>query len=72
MTKLNIYNLPDVLFSKLHTTTVYMSENNGIISIKPIMQKKQSSKLRGMFSDGKLSVEKHLKMMQKDKEAFEQ
>jgi len=68
---LSIYSLPDLLYSKLHTTTVSVSDNNGTICIEPVAQKKNSKKLRGMFSDGKLSVDKHLKMMREDRETFE-
>ena len=71
MAVVSIYSLPDVLYSKLQTTTVSMSENNGVICIEPIVQKKGNKRLRGMFSDGKLSVDKHLKMMREDREMFE-
>jgi hypothetical protein len=71
MSVMSIYSLPEVLFSKLHTTNVFMSEKNGVISLKPAVMERKTSKLRGMFSDGRLSVEKHLKMMREDKEMFE-
>ena len=71
MVVLNIYSLPDVLYSKLQTTTVSMSENNGVICIEPVAQKKGSKRLRGMFADGKLSVDKHLKTMREDRVQFD-
>ena len=67
----NIYSLPDVLYSKLHTTTVSMRESNGVIYIVPVSQEKSGKKLRGMFSDGRLSVDKHLELMRKDRVTFE-
>ena len=72
MSVLSIYSLPEVLYSKLHTTTVSMSENNGVIYIEPVIRRGNRKRLRGMFSDGRLSVDKHLKMMREDKEAFEE
>jgi hypothetical protein len=71
MSVLNIYSLPDMLLSRLHTTTVSVTENNGGVFIEPVIREKNKRKLRGMFSDGKLSVDKHLEMMRKDKETFE-
>jgi|GEM_PF-3340022 len=71
MAVLSIYSLPDVLYSKLHTTTVSMSESNGTICIEPVTGKKGGKKLRGMFADGRLSVDRHLEMMREDREAFE-
>ena len=72
MTVLSIYSLPDVLYSKLHTTVVAMSENDGGIHLEPVVREKGKKRLRGMFSDGRLSVDKHLRMMRKDREAFEE
>jgi len=71
MSVLSIYSIPDVLYSKLHTTTVKMSESNGVICIEPVAQKRGKKKLRGMFSDGRLSVDNFLDTMKKDKETFE-
>jgi len=72
MAVLSIYSLPDVLYSKLHTATVSMSEDNGVICIAPVIRKKSGKGLRGMFSDGRLSVDRHLKMMREDRETFEE
>ena len=71
MAVMSIYSLPEVLFSRLNTTNVFMSESNGGILLKPAVLERKTSKLRGMFRDGKLSVEKHLEMMREDKEMFE-
>jgi len=72
MAVLSIYSLPEVLYSRLHTATVFMSENNGVICIEPVIEERGGKRLRGMFSDGRLSVDKHLKMMREDKETFEE
>ncbi|MCL2182469.1 MAG: hypothetical protein FWB85_03245 [Chitinispirillia bacterium] len=37
MAVVSIYSIPDVLYSKLHTTTVSMSESNGTICIEPVI-----------------------------------
>jgi len=71
MAVLSIYSLPEVLYSKLHTATVSMNEDNGVICIEPVIREKGGKRLRGMFSDGHLSVDKHLKMMRENREAFE-
>jgi len=71
MAVLSIYSLPEVLYSKLHTATVSMSENNGVVFIEPVIREKSGKRLRGMFSDGRLSVNRHLQMMREDREAFE-
>jgi len=71
MAVLSIYSLPEVLYSRLHTATVSMSENNGVICIEPVIEERGGKRLRGMFYDGRLSVDKHLKMMREDKETFE-
>jgi hypothetical protein len=72
MSVLSIYSLPEVLLAKLHTRTVFVSENDGIISLRPVAEEKKRKKLRGMFSDGRLSVDMHLKTMREDKELFEE
>jgi hypothetical protein len=71
MSVLSIYSLPEVLYSKLRTTTVSITEDNGVILLAPVAQKTNRKKLRGMFSDGRLSVDRHLEIMREDRELFE-
>ena len=66
---LDIKALPETIFSKISTNKVKFYENNGTITLTPIFEEKPSFKhLRGMFSDGKVSVEDFFEEMRKDKE----
>ena len=66
---LDINTLPETIFSKISTNKVKFYENNGTITLTPIFEEKPRFKhLRGMFSDGKISVENFFEETQKDKE----
>jgi len=61
--------LPEMVFSKISTNKVKFYENNGTITLTPIFEEKPRFKhLRGMFSDGKISVEDFFQETQRDKE----
>ena len=66
---LDISTLPETIFSVISTKKVKFFENNGTITLTPIFEEKPHFKhLRGMFSNGKISVEDFLQEKQRDKE----
>ena len=61
--------IPETILSKISTSKVKYFEHNGIITLTPIFEEKPRFKhLRGMFSDGKISVEDFLEVTRRDKE----
>ena len=65
---LDLKTLPETIFSKISTNKVKFYENNGTITLSPIFEEKPRFKhLRGMFSDGKISVEDFLEETRRDK-----
>ena len=66
---MDVKALPETIFSKITTEKVRFYEENGTITLTPIFEEKpRFAHLRGMFSDGKISVEDFLEETQKDKE----
>jgi hypothetical protein len=66
---MDISRLPEVLFSRIKTEKVKFHEENGAFIVTPVVEKQKSfDNLIGMFSDGKLSIDNHLKQKQLDKE----
>jgi hypothetical protein len=66
---LDISMLPETLFSRIKTEKVKFHEENGAFIVTPIVEERKSfDSLIGMFSDGKLSIDNHLKQKQLDKE----
>ncbi|MDR2704867.1 MAG: hypothetical protein LBC02_03725 [Planctomycetaceae bacterium] len=66
---LDVQTLPEPIFSKIHTNQVKMREENGTIILTPFPEEKPHfDHLIGMFSDGKMSVDKFLQQKQLDKE----
>ena len=66
---LDIKALPETILSKISTNKVKFYENNGTITLTPIFEEKPRFKhLRGMFSDGNISVEDFFKETRRDKE----
>jgi len=77
MAVMDVYSIPNILHSKLNTTIVDMTEYGGVITIRPVVQKKETSGNNGArgfmlkYGEPKLTVDKFLKMMREDKEMFE-
>lgn len=69
---LNVNTLPAPLYRYIRSERVKASESNGVITLIPIDDKKVSAnRLFGMFSDGKLSVDKFMEQKRSDKELEE-
>ena len=64
---LNTNTLPEPLFRLIRTEKVKISETNGEIRLTPITDVKKGCPLRGMFADGKISVDKYLESKQTEK-----
>ena len=63
---LDINAVPEKIFSKISTKKVRFYEEDGTITLTPISEEKPHfAHLRGMFSDGKISVDDFLE--EKDK-----
>ena len=66
---LNVKTLPEIIFSRISTEKVKFHEENGSITLTPVVEKKQDfDVLFGMFSDGRLSSEEYMKEKQIEKE----
>ena len=66
---MDISMLSEILFSRIKTGRVKFHEENGTFIVTPIVEEQKSfDRLIGMFSDGKLSIDNHLKQKQLDKE----
>jgi virulence-associated protein VagC len=66
---LDVKVLPEPIFSRIHANKVKVHEENGSIILTPIHEKKpQFEHLIGIFSDGKISIDKFLLQKQLDKE----
>ena len=66
---LDIKMVPEVIFSHIKADKVKFHEENGTFVITPVIEKEKSfDRLRGMFSDGKLSIDNYLKEKKLDKE----
>jgi len=66
---LDIQTLPEMIFSRISAKKVNFHEENGLIILTPVIEKKQNfDVLFGMFSDGKLSSEDYMKEKQFEKE----
>jgi phospholipase C len=67
---LDISRLPETLFSRIKAEKVKFHEENGTFIVTPIIveERKSFDNLIGMFSDGKLSIDNHLKQKRLDKE----
>ena len=58
---LDIQSLPKMIFTKVPTKKVKVTENNGTIILTPFFEEKpRFDHLTGIFSDGKMSVDKFL------------
>ena len=64
---LNTNTLPEPLLRLIHTEKVKVRENDGEILLTPITDTVEGCPLRGMFADGKLSVDKYLTEKQAEK-----
>jgi virulence-associated protein VagC len=68
-TILDIRILPELIFSKIRTNKVKIQEENGSIILTPFPENEQRfDHLIGMFSDGKMSIDKFLSQKQSDEE----
>ena len=66
---LDINMVPGAIFSRTKTEKVKFHEENGAFILTPVEGKEKSFDcLIGMFSDGKLSIDKYLKEKQLEKE----
>jgi hypothetical protein len=66
---MDVSRLPEALFSRIKTEKVKFHEENGTFMVTPIVEERKSfDNLIGMFSDGKLSIDNHLKQKRLDKE----
>ena len=65
---LNTSTLPEPLFRLIRTEKVKVRETNGEVLLTPIIDSSDGCPLRGMFADGKLSVDKYLASKQAEKE----
>ena len=68
---LNTNTLPEPLFFLIRTKKVKVNESNGIISLIPIVERKNDCPLRGLASDSSLTVDKFLAMTHDKKEMGE-
>jgi hypothetical protein len=67
-TVLETSTLPEPIFRLIHTEKVEVREFNGEIRLIPITDIQKAFPLRGMFSDGKISVDKFIESKQIEKE----
>ena len=67
-TVMNTNTLPEPLFSLFRTEKVKVRATNGEVLLTPIIDSAGGCPLRGMFADGKLSVDKYLAGKQAEKE----
>jgi hypothetical protein len=66
---LNVSALPAPLYQYIRSEKVKARESNGVITLTPVDDKEDSStRLFGMFSDGRLSVDKFMAQKRADKE----
>jgi hypothetical protein len=66
---LDVQTLPETIFSKILTKKVKIHEENGSIILTPFSDEKlRFDHLVGIFSDGRMSVDKFLLQKQLDKE----
>ena len=66
---LDIQSLPEMVFSKVHTRKVKVYEDNGTITLTPFYEEKpRFDHLVGIFSDGKMSVDKFLEKKRQEME----
>ncbi|MDR2117608.1 MAG: hypothetical protein LBP87_14620 [Planctomycetaceae bacterium] len=64
---LDVQTLPETIFSKITTKKVKIHEENGSITLTPFSEEKlRFDHLVGIFSDGKMSVDKFLLQKQLD------
>ena len=65
--------LPRVIYSIMQTAQVVLTEDNGIVTLVPIAEKKDSqidktARFSGIFTDGKISAEKFIDRKAEEKE----
>jgi hypothetical protein len=66
---LDVQTLPENIFSKITTQKVKVYEENGTITLTPILEEKpRFDHLIGMFSDGKISIDDFLAEKQRERE----
>ena len=66
---LDIHELPETIFSRITTKKVKVSEENGTITLRPILSEKPNFQhLVGIFSDGKISIDDFIKEKQQERE----
>jgi hypothetical protein len=66
---MDVSMLPETLFARIKTERVKLHEENGTFIVTPIVEERKSfDRLIGMFSDGKLSIDNHLKQKELDKD----
>ena len=65
---LNTSTLPEPLYRLIRTGKVKVREADGEIRLTPIVDIKKGCPLRGMFADGKISVDKFIESKQAEKE----
>jgi hypothetical protein len=66
---LDVQTLSETIFSRISTKKVRIHEENGSIILTPFPEEKlRFDHLVGIFSDGKMSVDKFLLQKQLDKE----
>jgi len=66
---LDVQTLPEIIFSRTSAEKVNFHEENGLIILTPIVEKKQDFEdLFGMFSDGRISTEEYMREKQLEKE----
>jgi hypothetical protein len=66
---LDVRTLPEMIFSKISAERVIFHEENGAITLTPVIEKRQNfDVLFGMFSDGRISTEEYMREKQLEKE----
>ena len=65
---LNTRSLPEPLYRLIRTEKVKISEINGVVSLIPIVEKKEKCILRGLAADSGLTVDRFLEMTHDDTE----
>ena len=60
--------LPDLLLRLIHSERVRVREEDGEFRVTPIVESAESCPFLGLYSDGKLTVDKHLEWKHEDKE----
>jgi hypothetical protein len=65
---LDARTLPEPLFRLIRTEKVKVRESDGEIRLTPIIDTTKGCPLRGMFTDGKISVDKFIENKQTEKE----